>query len=92
MMDIVASFVPDREAAIAMEPGVRAFDDPATDAQAAAIRRSPPGEDRDDALGKEAIAMRLRVVAAVALEGIRAAAGPAAPAADGGQGGDKRIE
>ena len=91
-MDIVASFVPDREAAIAMEPGVRAFDDPATDAQAAAIRRSPPGQDRDDALCKEAIAMGLGVVASVALEGIRAAAGPAAPAADGGQGGNERIE
>ena len=47
-MDIVASFVPDREAAIAMEPGVRAFDDPATDPQAAAIRRSPA---RDSSAG-----------------------------------------
>ena len=84
MMDIVASFVTNREAAIAMEPGVRAFDDPATDAQAAAMQRPPPGQDRDDALCKEAIAMRLRVVASVALEGIRAAAGSAAPAADGG--------
>jgi hypothetical protein len=35
-MAIVASFVPDREAA-AMETGVRAFDDPATDAQAATM-------------------------------------------------------
>jgi hypothetical protein len=91
-MDIVASFVPDREATIAMEPRVRAFDDPATDAQAAAIRRSPPGQDRDDALCKEAIAMGLRIVAPVALEGIRTAAGPAASATDGGQRGDERIE
>jgi hypothetical protein len=36
--------------------------------------------------------MGLGVIASVALEGIRAAAGPAAPAADGGQAGDKRIE
>ena len=49
-MDIVASFVPDREAAITMEPGVRPFNDPATNAQAAAIGRSPTGQDRDDAL------------------------------------------
>jgi hypothetical protein len=91
-MDIVASFVPDREAAIAMEPGVRAFDDPATNAQSAAVRRSPPGQNRDDALCKEAIAMRLGVVTSVALEGIRAAAGPAPPAADSGQRGDERIE
>jgi hypothetical protein len=74
-MDIVASFVPDREAAIAMEPGVRAFDDPAADAQAAAIRRPPTGQDRDDALSVEAIAMGLGVVASVALEDTRAAAG-----------------
>jgi hypothetical protein len=73
-----SSSIANREAAIAMEPGVRAFDDPATDAQAAAIRRPPPGQDRDGALGMETIAMGLRVVAAVALEGIRAAAGPAA--------------
>src|ERR1700719_1382305 len=66
LMDIVASFVPDREAAIAMEPGVRAFDDPATDAQAATRRRSPPGQDRDDALCLEAIAMGLRIVTSVA--------------------------
>jgi len=91
-MDIVASFVPDREAAIAMEPGVRAFDDPATDAQAATRRRSPPGQDRDDALCLEAIAMGLRIVTSVALEGLGAAPGPAAPAADGGQRGDERIE
>jgi hypothetical protein len=92
LMDIVAALVPDREAATAMEPGVRTFDDPATDAQAAAIRRSPPGQDRDDALCQEAIAMGLGVVSSVALEGIRAAAGLAAPAADGGQGRDVRIE
>jgi hypothetical protein len=91
-MDIVASFVPDGEAAIAMKPCVRAFDDPATDAQAAAMRRPPTGQDRDDALRVEAIAMGLGVVAPVALEGIRTAAGPAAPAADGGQCGDERIE
>ena len=36
--------------------------------------------------------MGLGVVASVALEGIRAAAGPPAPAADGGQRGDERIE
>jgi hypothetical protein len=40
----------------------------------------------------EAIAMGLGVVASVALEGIRAAAGPAAPTADGGQRADERIE
>src|SRR5260221_14157847 len=91
-MDVVASFVPDGQAPIAMEPGVRAPDDPATDAQAAAMRRPPTGQDRDDALGVEAIAMRLGVIAAVALERIRATAGPAAPAADGRQRGDQRIE
>jgi hypothetical protein len=67
-MDIVTSFVPNREAAIAMEPGVRAFDDPATDAQAAAMRRPPTGQDRDDALRVEAIAMGLGVACAPTIE------------------------
>jgi hypothetical protein len=92
LMDIVASFVPDGEAAIAMEPRVRAFDDPARDAQAAAMRRPPTREDRDDALGVQTIAMGLGVVAPVPLENVRAAAGPATPAADRGQGSDERVE
>jgi hypothetical protein len=91
-MDIVASFVPDGEAAIAMEPRVRTFDDPARDTQAAAMGRPPTGEDRDDALGVQTIAMGLGVIAPVALEDVRAAAGPAAPAADSGHGGDERVE
>jgi hypothetical protein len=91
-MDIVAAFVAHGQAAIAMEPRMRAFDDPAMAAQAAAMRRAATGKDRDDALGGEAIAVGLGVVAAVTLERPGATAGPAAPAADGRQGGDQRIE
>ena len=92
LMDIGATFVADGEAAKAMEPRVRAFDDPAEDAEAAAVRRSAPREDRDDALRAQPVAMRLGVVAAIALDHIGPAPGPAAPAADRRQRGDERIE
>ena len=91
-MDVVASFVANGETPIAMEPRVRPFDNPATDAQAAAIRRSATSEDRDNALGMQAIAVRLRVVAPIALERIGAAARPAGPSAYRRQGSDEWIE
>ena len=91
-MDIRASFVADREAAKAMEPGDRPFDDPAHDAEAAAVRGAPARDDGDDPLREQPIAMRLRVVAAIALEDAGAAAGTATPAAHGGERGDQWIE
>lgn len=51
MMDIVEAFVAHGQTAMAMEPRMRAFDNRAIDAQAAAMRRAATGEDRDDALG-----------------------------------------
>ena len=91
-MDVVATFVTDREAAEAMEPGVRTFDHPAQDAEAAAMRRAPSGQDGDDALGAEAIAMRLRVVPSIALDDARLAPRATAAPAHGRERGDERVE
>ena len=91
-MDIGASFVADREAAEAMEPRDCPFDDPPDDAEAAAMRGAAAREDGDDALREQPIAMRLRVVAAIALEDAGATAGTPAPAADRRERGDQRIE
>ena len=67
-MDIRAPFVADCEAAEAMEPGDCPFDDPPHDAEAAAVGGAAARDHRDDALRVQPIAMRLGVVAAVALE------------------------
>jgi hypothetical protein len=91
-MDIGAPFVADREPAEAMEPRDRPFDDPPQDAKAAPVRRAAARDHRDDALRVQPVAMRLGVVATVALEDVGAAAGTPAPAADGGERGDQRIE
>ena len=91
-MDVVATFVTDREAAKAMEPGVRTFDHPSEDAEAAAMWRAPSRQDGDDALGAEAIAVRLRVVPPIALDHARLAPRAPAPSADGGQGGDEGVK
>ncbi len=73
-MDVSAAFVADGEATEAMQPGEGPLDNPPADAQAAAMRRPPPREHRRDATGPQAVAMRLGVVAAVALERTRLAA------------------
>jgi hypothetical protein len=91
-MDIGAAFVADGEAAEAMQPRDRALDHPAADAEPAAMRRPAPCEDRRDAMGPQAITVRLRVIAAVALQGTRLAARPPASASYGGQCLDERVQ
>ena len=91
-MDIGASFVADGESAEAMQPGDRPFNDPSRDAETTSVRGAAAREDGDDALREQSVAMRLRVVAAIALEHAGAAAGTAAPTAHGGQGRDQRIQ
>ena len=49
-MDVRAAFVAQREAAEAMQPGQGAFDNPAEDAEAAAMRTAGLGHHRHDAL------------------------------------------
>ncbi len=91
-MDIGATFVSHDEPAKAMEPGQRALHHPAGHAEAAAMRRTPTGEDRHDALGAEPVAVRLRIVPPITLEDVGFPAGPAAAAADRGKAGDEGIE
>ena len=75
-----------------MKPGVRTFDHPAEDAEAAAVRRSAAREDRDDALRPQPVAMRLGVVAAIALDHIGPTPWPPATSPNRRQRGDERIE
>ena len=91
-MDIGAALVPDGEPAKPMEPGDRAFDDPATRAQPAAVWGPALRQDRNDPPGPEPVAVGLGVIAAIALERPGLAAGAAAPPADGRQRVDHRIE
>ena len=91
-MDARIAFVADRETAIAMQPGERAFDNPAGRAEAAAMRRAPTREDGDDAAGPQPVAMGLRIVAAIPLQRARPAARPTAPTPDQRQRRHERIE
>ena len=91
-MDIRAGFVADCEAAEAMEPGDCPFDDPPHDAEAAAVGCAAGRDHRDDALRVQPIAMRLGVVAAVALDDVGAAPRTPTSSADRGERGDQRIE
>ena len=54
-----------------MQPGDGAFDDPARPAQAAAVGTAALGELRGDPARLECVAMRLRIVAAIALDQLR---------------------
>ena len=91
-MDTRIAFVADRETAIAMQPGERAFDDPAGRAEPAARRRAPTREDGDDAAGPQPVAMGLRIVAAIPLQRAWPAARPTAPTPDRRQRRHERIE
>lgn len=77
-MDIGAALAADGQAAKAVEPREGAFDDPTTSPEPAAVRRPTRGEHRDDPAGPEAIAVRLGVVAPIALERIGPPTGTAA--------------
>jgi len=77
-VDFGPSLIADVEATEAMQPSQGAFDHPATDTEAAAMRGAPAREDGEDALRPKPIAMGLGVVAAVALNYVRLASGAAA--------------
>ena len=81
-MNVGATFVANGEATKAMQPRERAFDDPAQDTQTAAIRRAALGKHGNDALCMQPVAMRLGVLAAIALEHIVTTSPAAAAPAD----------
>ena len=64
-------FVPQIESTKAMEPGQRAFNDPARASQSAAVRTAAFRQLAGDPTSRECVAMRLRVIPAVALHKAR---------------------
>lgn len=82
-MDTRAPLIPHVEAAKLMEPGQRAFDDPARPTETTPMLGPTLRQLRLDASAVERIAVRLRIVAAVALDEARLAPGAAGKAAHG---------
>ena len=76
-MDTRATFIPHVEATELMEPGQRALDDPARPAEATAMLGPAFRQLRFNAAAVEGVAMRLRIIAAVALHQVRLAPRPA---------------
>jgi hypothetical protein len=66
-MNARTPFVPQIESPKSMEPGQRAFDDPARPSQSAAVRTAAFCQLAGDPASLECVAMRLRVIPAVAL-------------------------
>jgi hypothetical protein len=75
-MDAVVTFRANGEATKPAEPGERAFDDPAEHAKTAGVGRATTAEDRNNAVGGEAITTWLRIVAMVALQDVGPSARP----------------
>jgi hypothetical protein len=82
-VDVVASFPADAKASEAVEPGDRALDDVADDAQAGAVRLASLREHGADPAGPERAAVFVVVVAAVGRQRVGASARSADPARDG---------
>ena len=91
-MDVSPAFVAKRQAPEAVQPGEGAFDNPAEDAEAAAVRASRAGDDGQDASGPEAGVAGGRRVGAIALDDAGFLAGASWTAAHGRQGGDQGFE
>ena len=67
-MNARTPFVSEIESTKSMEPGQRTFDDPARASQSAAVRAAACRQLAGDAAPRQFVAMRLRVVPAVALD------------------------
>jgi hypothetical protein len=80
-VDVVASFVADAEAAVLVQPGDRALDDPALGAKPGAVRCLRRRDPRLDAAAAKLAAAFARVVGTVAVQPSRSAARPAAASA-----------
>jgi len=85
-MDAGTPFVANVEPTESMQPGQRAFDDPARPAEATAVRCAALRELRLDAASVQFVPMRLGVVAAIALNERWFAARPSGPTAQRGEG------
>lgn len=81
-MNTGPTFVAHVEAAKTMEPGQRAFNDPARATEPTAMGRAALGELGLDPAAMQRIAMRLRIVSTVSLNQPRLAHGPTRTAAE----------
>jgi hypothetical protein len=86
------TFVAHVQAAKPMEPGQRAFDDPPRATEPTAMGRSALGELGVNPAAMQGVAMRLRIVASVALDQRRLADGPTGTAAERRNRVDQRQE
>ena len=82
-MDVVAAVGADEKAAVAVEPGEGAFDDPAVAAESGAVLGLAASDDRFDAALPDEAAVLVVVVAAVGDQHPRPASWAADAAADG---------
>lgn len=91
-MQLRAAFIADPQATELMQPGERAFHDPAIDSQAAAMRCVAFGQHGFNPQTPQPTAMGFRVVATITLHAARAAARAATFAAHGRDGFDQRLK
>ena len=91
-MDVGAAFVADGEPPETVQPREGALNDPAGRAETTAVRGPSAGQDGPGPTGPQAVAMRLGIVPAVALEGARCAARASATAPHRWQGVDHGVE
>jgi len=82
-VDVGSAFVAGAEAAVLVQPGEGALDDPALGAVSGSVWCVAFGDDRSDAAGAELVAVGSGVVAAVGEEDLRSASGSSALAPDG---------
>ena len=91
-MNARTSFVSQIESTKSMEPGQRAFDDPARASQSAAVRTATFRQLAGDPASRECVAMRLRVIPAIALHEAGLPQGPTGAAAQGRNAVDERQQ
>src|SRR6185312_1002898 len=91
-VDVVADLPADAQPAEPVQQGDGLLHDPAVDAQARAVLGGAAGDDRGDPGGLDLLAVFIVVVAAVGVDGIRAAPRPSAAPAHGRDGLDEGQE
>ena len=91
-MNVGTPFIANTQAPELMQPREGAFDHPAKDAQAAPVGCASLRQDRDDAEASQGLAVRGRVVGAVALDAVRSASRVSDLAADRRNGLDQGKE
>jgi hypothetical protein len=91
-MDVSAALIAHPQAAELMEPGERAFHDPAVDPQTTPVGGTPFSQHRFNPASPQGLTMGLRIIPAVTLHAVRFAAGTTDLAAHGGNRRHQREE